>query len=218
MPFPIEEWYYEVPVVTRTYVTAVVLATLSCQLDLVSPFHLYFNFNLIWKGRQWWRLITSFLYFGDFSLDFLFHMFFLVRYSRMLEEGSFRGRTADFMWFLLFGMLSTLCISPLLPARLSITFLSSPLTFMLVYVWSRRNESIRMNFLGVFNFSAPYLPWILIGFTVLLNNHWPMGDLVGLFVGHVYYFLDDVYPAMEGVPGTRRVLRAPEFVRTMVGR
>ncbi|KAI8917090.1 Derlin [Powellomyces hirtus] len=216
MPFPIEEWYYEVPVVTRTYVTAVVLATLSCQLDLVSPFHLYFNWSLIWKARQWWRLVTSFLYFGDFSLDFLFHMFFLVRYSRMLEEGSFRGRTADFIWFLLFGMVSTILISPLLPARLAITFLSSPLTFMLVYVWSRRNSSIRMNFLGVFNFNAPYLPWVLLGFTVLLNNQWPMGDLVGLFVGHIYFFLDDVYPNIPG-SSQRRVLRAPEAFRRLIG-
>ncbi|TPX68581.1 hypothetical protein SpCBS45565_g03041 [Spizellomyces sp. 'palustris'] len=215
MPFPIEEWYYEVPVITRTYVTAVVLTTLACQLDLVSPFHLYFNWTLIWRSRQWWRLITSFLYFGNFSLDFLFHMFFLVRYSRMLEEGSFRGRTADFLWFLLFGMLATIGMSPLLPARTSIPFLSSPLTFMLVYVWSRRNAFIRMNFLGIFTFTAPYLPWVLLGFTILLNNQWPAGDLMGLAVGHVYYFLDDVYPRMEISDG-RRLLRAPEFLKRMI--
>ncbi|KAI8826537.1 Derlin, partial [Fimicolochytrium jonesii] len=208
MPFPIEEWYYEVPIVTRSYVTAVFLTTLACQLELVSPFHLYFDWSLIWKGGQWWRLVTSFLYFGSFSLDFLFHLFFLVRYSRMLEEGSFRGRTADFVWFLGFGMSASILLTPLIPSSLAIPFLSAPLTFMLVYVWSRRNSSVRMNFLGVFNFNAPYLPWVLMGFTVLLNSHWPVGDLVGLLVGHVYYFLEDVYP---GIPHTAewRPLRAP---------
>ena len=30
-------------------------------------------------------------------------MFFLVKYCKMLEEGSFRGRSADFLWMLLFG-------------------------------------------------------------------------------------------------------------------
>ncbi len=37
------------------------------------------------------------------GLDFVFHMFFLVKYSKSLEEGSFRGRSADFLWMLLFG-------------------------------------------------------------------------------------------------------------------
>ena len=39
------------------------------------------------------------------GLDFVFHMFFLVKYSKSLEEGSFRGRSADFLWMLMFGAL-----------------------------------------------------------------------------------------------------------------
>lgn len=30
-------------------------------------------------------------------------MFFLIKYSKALEEGSFRGKSADFFWMLLFG-------------------------------------------------------------------------------------------------------------------
>jgi hypothetical protein len=37
------------------------------------------------------------------GLDFVFHMFFLVKYAKSLEEESFRGRSADFLWMLLFG-------------------------------------------------------------------------------------------------------------------
>lgn len=37
------------------------------------------------------------------GLDFVFHMFFLIKYSKSLEEGSFRGRSADFLWMLLIG-------------------------------------------------------------------------------------------------------------------
>ena len=47
--------------------------------------------------------MTNFLYFGNIGVDFIFHMFFLVRYCRLLEEGSFRGRTADFFYCFLFG-------------------------------------------------------------------------------------------------------------------
>ena len=52
---------------------------------------LYLNVELVIYRYQLWRLITNFLFFGMLSMDFAFHMFFLVRYSRLLEEGSFRG-------------------------------------------------------------------------------------------------------------------------------
>ena len=45
-------------------------------------------------------------------------MFFLARYCRLLEEGSFRGRTADFLYMLLFGPLpSSAHLGPLSRAR-----------------------------------------------------------------------------------------------------
>ena len=37
------------------------------------------------------------------GLDFVFHMFFLIKYSSSLEEGSFRSSSADFLWMLIFG-------------------------------------------------------------------------------------------------------------------
>lgn len=37
------------------------------------------------------------------GIEFGFHLFFMSRYSRMLEEGSFRNNSADFFFMLLFG-------------------------------------------------------------------------------------------------------------------
>lgn len=46
------EWYYEIPIISRLYLTGSFLTTTACALDLVSPFSLYFNFNLIFfKGQ-----------------------------------------------------------------------------------------------------------------------------------------------------------------------
>ena len=50
-----------------------------------------------------WRLVTNFMYFGPIGFNFLFNMIFAYRYCRMLEEGSFRNRTADFFYMILFG-------------------------------------------------------------------------------------------------------------------
>eukprot|EP00587_Corethron_hystrix_P016191 CAMPEP_0113299072 /NCGR_PEP_ID=MMETSP0010_2-20120614/1253_1 /TAXON_ID=216773 ORGANISM="Corethron hystrix, Strain 308" /NCGR_SAMPLE_ID=MMETSP0010_2 /ASSEMBLY_ACC=CAM_ASM_000155 /LENGTH=89 /DNA_ID=CAMNT_0000152233 /DNA_START=294 /DNA_END=560 /DNA_ORIENTATION=- /assembly_acc=CAM_ASM_000155 len=77
-------------------------------------------------------------------------------------------------------------------------FLGSSLVFMMIYVWGRRNEDIRMSFLGLFPFTAPYLPWVMLGFSVLLGNP-AMIDIIGICVGHLYFFLRFVYPVIADV-------------------
>lgn len=69
---------------------------------------------------------------------------------------------------------------------------------MIVYVWARRNPQVMMNFLGIFNFTAPFMPWVLLAFSLLLSGQLPVADLIGIVVGHVYYYLADVYPLLYG--------------------
>ena len=202
----IEDWYKEMPVVTRTYLTLAFLTTVLCSLDVISPLTVYFNLKLITQKFQLWRLVSNFFFFGNLGLDFLFHMFFLSRYCRLLEEGSFRSRTADFVYMLLFGgTLLLVCAS-----FAQIQFLGQSLTFMMVYVWARRNQHLNMSFLGLFNFTAPYLPWVLAIFSVVLGSS-PVVDVVGMIAGHLYYFLEDIYPAMRG----RRLLKTPGLLKVL---
>ena len=143
------------------------------------------------------------------GIDFFFHMFFLVRYSKSLEEGSFRNRGADFLWMLILGALILLGLAPFFKVQ----FLGSSLTFMMVYVWSRRNPSVPLSFLGIFTFGAAYLPWVLLGLSVLLGNG-PVVDLLGMAAGHTYYYLEDVYPRTYRGRG-RRFLKTPAIVKAL---
>jgi Derlin-2/3 len=173
----VEEWYRQMPIITRSYLTAAVVTTVGCTLEIISPYHLYLNPKLVVQHYEIWRLVTNFLYFRKMDLDFLFHMFFLARYCKLLEENSFRGRTADFFYMLLFGatvLTGIVLIGGMIPyisetfAR--ILFLSNSLTFMMVYVWSKHNPFIHMSFLGLFTFTAAYLPWVSI-FSFLSMYH-----------------------------------------------
>uniref|UniRef100_U5EW22 Derlin n=1 Tax=Corethrella appendiculata TaxID=1370023 RepID=U5EW22_9DIPT len=199
--------YLQIPVVTRIYATACVVTTLTVHLDLVTPFQLYFNPTLILKQYQLWRLGTTFLFFGTFGFNFLFNMIFTYRYCRMLEEGSFRGRSADFVMMFLFG--GVLMI--ILAFFINLLFLGQAFTIMLVYVWSRRNPFVRMNFFGILNFQAPYLPWVLLSFSVLIGNT-IFVDLMGIAVGHIYYFLEDVFPNQVG---GCKILKTPQFLKNI---
>lgn len=89
--------------------------------------------------QQLWRLITCFCFYGGIGFNFFFNLLFTYRYCRHLEEGSFRGRAADFLFMFLFG--GTLMI--VMALFVNIVFLGSALTIMLVYVWSRRNPFVR---------------------------------------------------------------------------
>ena len=240
------EWYTEIPIVSRVYLTLSFVTTAACALDLISPFSLYFNYKLIVEKGQVWRLFTNFFFFGMFSVDFLFHMYFLVRYSRLLEDGYFRGRTADFVFMLLIGAVSMLTAAPFI----NVQFLGSSLTFMstfskyvryewyshslslahvrtifasvnltsfpfargsspVVYVWGQRNPLVRMSFLGLFPFTAPYLPWVLFSFSVMLGNNATI-DLMGIAVGHAYFYFDEILPQIAEI----RSWRLRKFIRT----
>ena len=115
---------------------------------------------------------------------------------RMLEEGSFRGKSSDFVMMFLFGAISMITFA----FFVNLLFLGQAFTIMLVYVWARRNPYIRweivttsdlisalhfseivfvrMNFFGLLTFNAPYLPWVLLGFSLLLGNSVSV-DLLG---------------------------------------
>jgi|UniRef100_A0A7S1SZ48 Derlin-2/3 len=202
----VEEWYKELPPITRGYVTLSFLTTAGCAMDIISPFNVYFNAKLIFRRWQLWRLFTNFFFFGSLGLDFVFHIFFLLKYCKALEEGSFRGRSADFLFMLLFGGALLTCIAPFV----NIQFLGSSLTFMMVYVWGRRHQYVNLSLMGIFNFTAPYLPWVLLAFSVVLGSS-PVVDLLGMAAGHAYYFLEDVYPRMSN----RRLLKTPGILHAL---
>ena len=90
----------------------------------------------------------------------------------------------------------------------------------MVYVWGRcpENSNIRMSFLGLFTFRAPYLAWVLLLFSMFLGN--PMEtDLLGIIPGHIYYFLEFVYPFVADIRGWRwrKLLRTPNVLHYLCG-
>lgn len=71
-----------------------------------------------------------------------------------MEDNSFSNRTADYVWLLMLVsmfLMVRLCyaltqaVSPLV----NMPFLASSLAFSLVYIWSRRNPSVKISLLGV---------------------------------------------------------------------
>lgn len=136
----------------------------------------------------------------------------MQRYSRLLEQGSGTS-PAIFSWLLLYATTTLLALSSLTTA---VPFLGSALSSTLVYIWSRRNPDTRLAFLGILVFNAPYLPWVLMAFSLFMHGTVPKDEILGVIVGHVYYFLADVWP---GIYDGSRPMDPPEWwVRIWEGR
>ncbi|KII86791.1 hypothetical protein PLICRDRAFT_55690 [Plicaturopsis crispa FD-325 SS-3] len=214
MPVGIEAWVTQIPPITRAWLALSVLTSLAVQCHIVAPLQLYFSFKSAVINAQPWRALTTFFYFGSISLDFVFHLFFFMRYSRMLEESSFANRKADYFWLLFLSSIMLLFLSPLF----NLPFLSSSLAFVPIYVWSRRHPSTPMSLFGLFTITAPYLPIALIAFSWILNGSWKAaaGDLVGCIVGHIGWFARDVW-SREMVGGPTFLSDAPDRLKRLFG-
>jgi len=183
-----EQWYRNLPVVTRGYLTAAFATTVVVQLELLSPMLLYLDFEAALGKLELWRLLTNYCFFGTFGLPFVFSMFFLVRYGRELEVKRFGGRSADFLWCLALCGAGMLVVAYLLGNQ---PFLASSMLSAIVYLWAREHAEQTLSIFGLFNVQAFYFPWVLCAIRVLMGGS-AVPDLIGIFAGHVYYFVEDV--------------------------
>ncbi|KAJ2745766.1 hypothetical protein GGI20_001883 [Coemansia sp. BCRC 34301] len=207
MPTPIEEWYYQIPICTRMYMTATFILTLALQMEWATPFQVFYNFEYAFSKGQYWRVATTFLYMGKFSLEWLFNMYFIVQYLRDLEEGSYLTRPADFAWLLILVCATLLVLAP----YLGFVYLGSLLVASMTYMWSRFHSYLSISFMGMFTTSAAYLPWIMLAFSSIVEGRWPKGELMAIGVGHVFWFLSEEWPR-RAESGGQNLLRAPKVL------
>ena len=73
----IEAAFKAIPPVTRGWLVAAMVSTVSVVLKLVNPYSLILDLGLVWSKFQVWRLFTAYTFFGTFSMGFVFQLFIL---------------------------------------------------------------------------------------------------------------------------------------------
>ena len=200
-------FFQDSPKVT-TFLTLTCLSiSVLCWFEILSPLYLYLNFELIFKKYQFWRLFTSFFYYGDIGLSFIFHMILFFRNSKFLENSVFKGNAADYIFFLLFSITFILIIS----FFFGFIFPASCLSFAMTYYWGRKSKNVIVQFMGIFNLRAPYLPWFYLVFSFLLDSDFKY-DLVGMIVGHFFFFFKDVFPRIKKF-NNYQIMETPNFIK-----
>jgi Derlin-2/3 len=203
----LEQILGEHPPITKCYIFSATLLMVLCSLDVVSPISLYLNWQLVTEEYQFWRLITCFLFFGQFGLPFFWNVYVLVFYCSSLEDVAFRTKSADFLWMLICGATMILFLTYFCGNAF---FVSGAMVDLMTYVWGRRNSGTHLQ-LVCFSIRAPYLPYVLAFISFLMGGN-IQDHLMGIAVGHTYYFFTDVYPLMPTSLGVE-IFRTPRVVK-----
>lgn len=216
MPTP-QEWFQQLPPITRGWFVIAVGTTVLFMLGYVNPMELAWIPEAVIQKFQLWRLLTSFFFFGKFSIGFVFQLYLLQSYSKQLELEPFAcrprgdnrpGTVADYVWMLIVCA-ALLCVGSWAAGQTP-AFLGFSLSFTLIYVWARKHADAIVTIYS-FDIQAIYLPWVMMMIGMMLGNN-PMTDLMGIAAGHFFYFFAAVMPLNEayGI----NLLAMPSFLRS----
>ncbi|KAJ7567448.1 hypothetical protein O6H91_02G147900 [Diphasiastrum complanatum] len=206
------DFYNSLPPVIKAYGTACVLTTLGYHLGIINPALLYFDTTLVLRHFQIWRVFTNFFFLGKFSINFGIRLLMLARYGVQLEKNAFDMRTADFLWMLILSILTMLGLAFLIPV-FQFAFMGPTLVFMLLYLWSREFSNSKVNISGLVTLQAFYLPWAMLLLNTMFGSP-PLPDLMGIAVGHLYYFVAVLHPGSR----TSSLFKPPLWVHKLVAK
>lgn len=201
------EWFKGIPFFTRWWLALTAAFTLLARFGILRGHHLVLRYEPFIKQFQIWRPVTAVFYYPltpYTGFTFLINCYFLYNYSRRLERGTFDGRPGDYFFMLLFNWACCVIIGLIA----DIPLLMIPLVLSVLYVWCQLNKDVVVNFWFGTQFKAMYLPWVLFAFNFIISGGGIL-ELVGILVGHLYFFLMFKYPLELGGPA---LLSTPSII------
>ncbi|XP_046652589.1 derlin-1-like [Daphnia pulicaria] len=203
----LSSWFKNLPIFTRHWFGLTIALSLVGRFAILSPKYLILDYHSIFESFHIWRPASALFYYPitpKTGFHFLINLYFLYNYSLQLETGLFNGRPADYFFMLLFNWICCVIIGLLA----DFPYLMDPMVLSVLYVWCQLNKDTIVNFWFGTQFKAMYLPWVLLGFNLIIAGGGVM-ELVGIVVGHLYFFLTMQYPQEFGGP---LLLTTPQFL------
>ncbi|KAH0571713.1 Derlin [Spironucleus salmonicida] len=171
MNFLPAEFLKQAPPVTYNYAIIIILISVATTLNILSPFNLIFDFDLIFNNFQFHRLVTGFLYTGSINLQWLINTFSNIQTLARAENHFPRNSLKLLFTYLL---LSITLFSKFIPMPLpSIPFLSAISTIFVIYF-----PDNLVQIFGIFEMKAKYLPAIQLA----LSNDYRV-QILGMAIG-----------------------------------
>lgn len=201
------DWFKTIPLFTRYWFGSTIALTLVGRFGIISPYTLILLYEPL-KKFQIWRPLTAVLYYPlnpQTGFHYLINLYFLYTYSRRLEQDYFSNKPADYFFLLVFNWLC--CV--IAGLFIGMPLLMDAMILSVLYVWCQLYKDVIVSFWFGTRFKAMYLPWILLAFNMIINGG-GLTELIGIVVGHLYFFLKFKYPQELGGPV---LLETPAIVK-----
>ncbi|CAJ0576074.1 unnamed protein product, partial [Mesorhabditis spiculigera] len=192
----ISGWFQTIPLITRYWFGASIVVPLLGRFGLISAKFCYLSWELVFYKFQFWRPFTALIFYPvtpQSGFHWLMMLFFMYNYSKNLESEVFDGRPADYFYLLFFNW----AVATILCMALEVGFLLDVMVLSVLYIWCQLNKDKIVSFWFGMQFKAVYLPWVLCAFNAVLRGG-GLHELIGIFIGHSYYFLAIAYPQEHG--------------------
>jgi len=109
----IADWFKSLPFFTRYWFGGTVALSLAGRFGLLPAQLLLLNYHQIFSQFQIWRPVTALLFYPispQTGFHFLLNCYFLINYSKLLENGVFQTAPADYALLLLMNWVSCVVI------------------------------------------------------------------------------------------------------------
>ncbi|XP_036328803.1 derlin-1-like [Rhagoletis pomonella] len=189
------QWYKQLPRFTRYWLTATVVLSLLTRFDILPLESVYLSRDAVWGRLQLWRCVTALFVYPLTSatgFHFLINCYFISRYIAQLEKEQFGRSPADYLYMLLIVAV----LANIGGMLFNVYFLMDLLVVSTTYIWCQLNKDVIVNFWFGTRFKAVYLPWVLAIMELVFQGS--IASLIGIFIGHFYYFFKFQYPQELG--------------------
>lgn len=196
--------------VTKLYAFSAVTLSVLCSLKVLEINDVFYHPLVVKMNGEWYRLFTGLIFYGDFNVQSLVSLISFSKIASDIESVAFAGNSADFIIFLLFGAISNWIIASFTNQIIFSTILRS----MVFYYYSKSFKDQTMRIQGLpFDIKGSFAPFIITALSLYEGG--PKNvifDVLGIVVGHIYYFIHDVMQVRYGTS----LLQAPVFLRKLL--
>ena len=189
------QWFSQLPRFTRIWLSATVGLSLMARFGILPLEYLYLSRPHVLGKLQLWRCATSLFVYplsSSTGFHFLINCYFITQYSARLERDQYGRSPADYMYLLMI----VAALANVGGMLFNVYFLMDLLVVAITYIWCHLNKDVIVNFWFGSRFKAMYLPWVLAGMELVFQGS--IASLIGIFIGHFYYFLKFQYPQELG--------------------
>jgi hypothetical protein len=175
--------YLGVPLLTRSWLSAIVLFAGLSQIGVVAPEALGLDAQATVSRWQIWRPLTAACFLGGLGPQLLQKCYYLVQFGCGLERTLGLGEYAR----VLSSCTALLCI---LCNLLGWQFVGDGLIMAITVLTCQQTPDQQVSMYGL-NIPTSYLPFAQLCMSYLFTQQIPWQDILGAIVGYVHYHIND---------------------------